>query len=250
MIEFVTASRWRITDPARFCKTRIAGDKLYPYSVFSDNRQGLAACYNEFIRKRRESFTVAGDIVVFMHDDVVIEDATLAEKLTEAMRHFDIVGLAGSSDFTISEHSMWHHTPPWSRSGAVAHPNYGDLSRDPSNTIPESYDGVNQRGVASFGPMPKRCVVLDGLFLAVNFEKVFLEAGVTFDTMFDFHFYDLDFCLQAHDEGLRLGTWPISAIHQSPGLRSLDDPGFIANRDRFKDKWGPEGTRYACEQSR
>lgn len=249
MIEFVTATKERVSDRARFAREHVGGDHMYPYAVFHNNKQGLPACYNEYVRQRRAHILIVGDIAVFMHDDVRVEDALFRDKLMEAMEHFDVVGVAGTSDFIITEHSMWHHTPVQARSGAVTHPDYGDLQEDPTNTVPKMYDGVDMCGVASFGPMPKRCVVLDGLFLAVNLEKVFVEAGILFDTQFDFHFYDLDFCLRCHNVGLRLGTWPIHVVHESPGLRSFEDPDFIRNRDNFKDKWGPEGMRYVCNQT-
>jgi hypothetical protein len=38
-----------------------------------------------------------------------------------------------------------------------------------------------------------------------------------FDTRFAFHFYDMDFCRQAESKGLRMGTWPISVVHESKG---------------------------------
>jgi hypothetical protein len=40
---------------------------------------------------------------------------------------------------------------------------------------------------------------------------------VRFDERFTFHFYDMDFCREVERKGLRMGTWPISVVHESGG---------------------------------
>jgi hypothetical protein len=72
-----------------------------------------------------------------------------------------------------------------------------------------------------FGPPGKAVKLLDGFFLAVRSETL-LSKGIRFDESFDFHFYDMDFCRQAEQHGLRMGTWTLSAIHESGGrLRDI-----------------------------
>jgi len=45
---------------------------------------------------------------------------------------------------------------------------------------------------------------------------------VRFDPLFRFNFYDMDFCRQAEQAGLRMGTWGISIIHESAGAFDTD----------------------------
>jgi hypothetical protein len=59
---------------------------------------------------------------------------------------------------------------------------------------------------------------------------------VRFDEQFDFHFYDLDFCLTAREAGLTIGTEAVWVIHE--GLGEWDVPEWHANEERFMKKWG------------
>jgi len=83
-----------------------------------------------------------------------------------------------------------------------------------------------------YGPTPKRCVVLDGLFLAVDIGKI---GQGRFDEQLAFHFYDLDFCLAAHRAGLILGTTNVYVTHRSGG--NLSSPAFKAAQTAFRAKW-------------
>jgi len=244
MITFVTATRENVTDVAAFAHKHVPDANKYGYYIFPNNAISLSKCYNDFIRFQLNK-AYPGDILVFMHDDVIIEDSDFEFKLKEAMCTFDIVGLAGTNHFQISEYSMWHHCPPSARSGAVTHPAYVNPTE---NDEIRHYLDTPQVGVASFGPMPQECVVLDGLFLAVDINTVLLSGGIRFDKELNWHFYDLDFCLTAHEEeALSIGTWPIHARHISPGLRSFDDPIFLKDRDRFNRTWGPKGKIYSLK---
>ena len=71
-----------------------------------------------------------------------------------------------------------------------------------------------------YGPTPDFCTLLDGLFLAVRTRKL-REAGIYFDTRFRFHMYDIDFCRQATEAGILMGTWPIHVTHGSGGNFAL-----------------------------
>jgi GT2 family glycosyltransferase len=64
--------------------------------------------------------------------------------------------------------------------------------------------------------VPAACEILDDVLLAIR-KSVLMEHDLRFDMRFDFHFYDLDFCREARESGLTLGTWPIAITHQSGG---------------------------------
>ena len=55
-----------------------------------------------------------------------------------------------------------------------------------------------------------------GVMLVADSRRL-IDTGLRFDPQFAFHFYEMDFCRQAELKGLRLGTWPISIVHESGG---------------------------------
>jgi hypothetical protein len=183
--------------------------------INAENKSSLSIAYNKQLTAEN---LIAHDIVLFVHDDVYIDDIKLQGKLYTAVNdlQFDIVGLAGASSLKIAKPALWHKmSTPESWSGAVSHPVAG-----------------KQLMVTSFGPWPKRCLVLDGLFLAVNLRRV-LETGWKFNEKFNFHHYDISSCLDANDLKLKMGTYPIYVTHSSPGLRSLEDPSFVESQEIF-----------------
>ena len=171
-------------------------------NIIENNTESLASIYNKQIANpsNRDS------ILVFVHDDCVLEDIMLYSKLMMATEKFDIVGLAGiKAPITIKSPALWHLMGhPSQYSGAVAH---------------FDKDSTNKRFMTSFGKTPERCILLDGVFLAINTKRI-LEKGLRFDekSPAKFHYYDLNFCLDANKLGLKCGTWPIWVTHKSHGL--------------------------------
>jgi hypothetical protein len=185
------------------------------FHFFEQNRRGLPDCYNEWLDR------LAGTdrILVLAHADVSITDAFVREKLNEAIRQFQIVGLAGSAHFDPRAPVpcyAWGVWPAQYLSGAV-----------------EQSLGNNQSAWFVLGPTPRRCVVLDGLLLAVDVRKI---GSVRFDPRFDFHHYDLDFCLTAHTHGLTLGTTNVHAYHASLG--DFTSAEYRRSMQTFRAKWG------------
>lgn len=176
----------------------------FKMEVVYSNTESLAKVYNRSLISENKD-----TILIFCHDDLLIEDLFLYKKLNAAMELFDIVGLAGiQAPIQIKHPCLWHLMGPREQySGAVAH-----FDKD---------SDVN-RCMTTFGPSPKRCVLLDGVFLAINTNRI-LEKGLRFDenNPAKFHFYDLNFCLDANKLGLKLGTYPIWATHKSHGLENM-----------------------------
>jgi GT2 family glycosyltransferase len=182
---------------------------------------GLPEVYNSMIQQAGED-----DILLFVHDDVYLHDWFLPQRLTEALERWDVVGIAGAANPDLSFPS-WGLTfdddlrpgPPQEglvTSGIVNHHDYG---------IPVPY---------SFGPTPMECELLDGLFMAVRAATLW-KAGVSFDTQFQFHLYDIDFCRSCRAAGLTLGTWPIAITHESAG--GYDTEAFRDGARRYLTKW-------------
>ncbi|HKO96482.1 MAG TPA: glycosyltransferase [Pyrinomonadaceae bacterium] len=185
--------------------------------IVYENQEGLSAVYNRFLNPHR-----LDKLIVFVHDDVSIEDLFFVEKLDRAFESFDVIGLAGNQR-PDPKHLSWFD-PRQPLSGFVVHPN------------PEQTAVLDQQTlvVSSYGPTPASCSLLDGCFLAVNTENV-LAAGCSFDEQFDFHFYDLDFCRSCVERNLRLGTWPLWVVHQSGG--AFGSPAWNRAAEKYQSKW-------------
>jgi GT2 family glycosyltransferase len=185
---------------------------------FENNENGLSVCYNSVL----DDCAGSDVIVVFAHDDVTIGDLFLREKLDMAFdrRGYAIAGVAGSSQFNTNPDdplTKWCQPPDSTWSGAVEHELPGGL-----------------KYVTSYGPTPCRCVVLDGLFLAVDNKRI---GTLRFDEQFAFDFYDVDFCLQAHSAGLALGTTDIYLSHRSAGIAAAS---YHQAQQLFRAKWGSQ----------
>jgi len=217
-IYFITATKmhhydfWCNSHLGKFLRKAKVSDQTY---VAYNNKQGLSEIYNHAILECEH------DYVVCVHDDVVIEDIFWFEKLKEGFENYDILGLAGSSNTEIKSPALWHLMSPREQwMGFVNH------------YIPNT----NQSFATSFGPSPSRCIVMDGLFLAAN-RKALMDNGVLFDPQFDFHHYDIDFCLRANKAGLKMSTVPIHVTHASGGLSSTDNERWKNSEKRFLAKY-------------
>lgn len=201
-------SATRLTE-VEFWKSSALGNSLKPWlgrphlsiNIRFENKAGLAKVYNPHL-----GASESADIVVFVHDDVWLDDPEWISKIRVALARFDVVGVAGNRRisprqpawaFSKLENGQFIWDYPY-LSGAVGH---GELPNG---------------AVSDYGYAPARCELLDGVFLAVN-RGILQRSDVVFDSRFNFHFYDMDFCRSARQAGLSLGTWPIILTHQSGG---------------------------------
>lgn len=192
------------------------------YTIEVNNKNSLASVYNKHITEQNRD-----KILIFAHDDCVIEDSFLVEKVNNALETFDVIGLAGiKSPITIKEPCLWHLLGErQNMSGAVAH-----FAKE------STYNGED-RFMTSFGVTPARVILLDGVFLAINTAKA-LDVGLRFDESnpAKFHFYDLHLSLDANRLGLKLGTWPIWASHKSHGLEQVTQD-WLDGQKYFINRW-------------
>ena len=182
-----------------------------------NNKKNIGIHYNRVLEMSK-----TGDFkcVILIHDDVSVEDSLLCSKLEEAFRVNDIVGLAGATQVEVVVPALWHimsKREHWS--GNVAHPH--------------QLGGVS---VTAFGPAPRRCLVLDGLFLAIKTDCITPEILFDEDIPAVAMHYDLDFCLNANKHELKLTTWPIWVVHSSPGLKDMNKE-YKDSEKYFLDKW-------------
>ena len=166
-----------------------------------ENTRGLPEIYNEVIHES------GADILVFLHDDVWLEDAQLMKKIRWGLKFNDVIGIAGNVRRVAGQ-------PAW----LFLRDPSGGLQLDRPNLSGSIKHGEPGRSSPShFGPTPALCELMDGVLLATQ-RKTLLRSRVTFDPVFKFDFYDMDFCRSARHAGLSLSTWPIDVIHLSSGL--------------------------------
>jgi hypothetical protein len=221
-IEIVSATRlsqeqfWARSALGQSLK-RIAFDPRVRVSIAFGNSRGLPEIYNARLRAQN-----AAEIIVFIHDDVWIDDFFFCDRVVDALHGFDVVGVAGNTRLPLS-HVAWCFLDSkftWDTrehfSGAVAH-------------------GATPFGaVTSFGKSGVACELLDGVLLAVNSARLKHHAA-HFDERFKFHFYDLDFCRTVRACGLSMGTWPIALTHQSGGNFGTD--AWRQSLQTYIEKW-------------
>ncbi len=191
----------------------------FEWLIFEHNQRGLSAVYNDAIRQ------AANDpaLLVFVHDDVWICDFFWTDQLREALQSFAVVGLAGNR-------RRLPFQPSWA---FIADSMTWDAQEYLSGVVGWGA-GFPPEGISIFGRPGVEVRLLDGLLLAVRSETL-RQHQLSFDERFSYHFYDMDFCRQCEDKGLRMGTWPISIVHQSGG--SFGSLAWRAAYIRYLDKW-------------
>ena len=201
------------------------------------NREPLAHTFNRALAQ------ADGDaVVLFCHDDVWLGEAPLLPALGEALQRFDLVGVAGNARCSPGQQVWWRNPAD----GAWDHPHLVGRIRfgSPEAALDQPY-----------GPSPAPAALLDGVALAGR-AAVLRKAGLRFDPLLPFHFYDLDLCRQAERAGLRLGVWPLDLIHASAGNASTQ--AWKATLLLYQNKWeapdhdpgSPEALRWAYGQAR
>lgn len=181
-----------------------------------NNTKSLQQCYNNFINDAQKNNI---DIALFVHDDVFINTRDLYSLASEAADQYTVFGVAGATTCKVGEPALWHlMSNRQDQRGCVAHGNR-DLYT-----------------YTSFGPIPSRCLVIDGVFIGINIKK--LPENVRFDESYPskFHYYDLDFSLECNRNHVTIGVVDIPIIHSSPGLTNPDKQ-FYDGQSYFIKKW-------------
>jgi hypothetical protein len=189
----------------------------FNFIIVKNNKRGLPAVYNEYLLKPEHK----KDILLFVHDDVELDDMFLVEKLNNSP--YPVTGLAGSKSADLTRPSGWHlmsDRGDWV--GEVAHA--------------ELINNQTKIWTTIFGPTNSRALLIDGLFIAVNVKEV-TEQNVTFDENFEFHHYDLSFCLRCNANKIKVGVLPIRVVHHGLG-DSMNTPEWQASAKTFSRIYG------------
>jgi len=184
----------------------------FEFEVVKGNSNGLPTVYNRYLTEEHK-----GDIVLFVHDDVIINDLFLVDHLNKSP--WAVTGLAGASVVSLeADKCAWHiMSKPDTRKGEVKHIKQGTV------------------WTTVFGPSDGAVTVIDGLFIAVDIEKI-LQRGVKFNEEFDFHHYDISFCLDCVNSSLSVGVLPINVIHYGLG-DSMLTPEWEESNKKFKNAY-------------
>ena len=170
-------------------------------SLCPENRSGLPLVYNAAIQR----FSHEQSVLIFVHDDVHLLDFFWPDRLLQGLERFGIVGVAGNVRRVPQQPSWVHMDARFTLdsdqhlSGAVAHG-----------------AGWPPDKIHYFGTVGREVKLLDGVLMAVR-ANTLRTHDLWFDERFDFHFYDLDFCRQAEQAGVSMGTVPMPIVHESRG---------------------------------
>lgn len=194
-------------------KKQVDNNTNIDFFVIPNNREGLSKKYNEVLKTPANR----DKTVLFVHDDVELNDLFLYEKLANSP--YVVTGLAGATSFNrLADKLAWHlAAPKHTYVGEVAHCN------------------KDKTWTTVFGPTPSRALTLDGLFLSVKVNDL-LEKELFFDEDFSFHFYDIAFCLRANKKQVTCGVLPIYIVHHGLG-DSMLTPEWEQANSTFKQKY-------------
>lgn len=192
--------------------------------IHYENKTGLSELYNSYITEAYKD-----NRVVFIHDDVILDDQFVLEKLDKAHEKWNVVGLAGAKNFKFQKPAMWHLMADLEDgvnhlTGFVAH-------RLNDGRLITNFYGVGNQRVA----------LIDGLFMSIDVETL-LEKNARFDNRFNFHFYDIAFCLNCVMDGVSIGVGePIFVTHLSMGQ---PDNNFFLLQELFLREYFPKWDRF------
>jgi len=165
--------------------------------VYENNgEKSLSQIYNEGLNESKN------DIVVFMHDDLILETNNITPKvvrLFDKNPEYGIIGLAGTNNLLSG---MWWQDRT-SMYGVVGHEHEGKRH-------------VNHYSKGDYSEKLKEVVVVDGLFMMIHKKRIKHKFNEQFE---GFHFYDLPICLENHLNGIKIGvTTKVKVTHKSIGM--------------------------------
>jgi hypothetical protein len=191
---------------------KAAGNPKVEIIEYVNKGESLTKFYNKALKETKN------DIVVFVHDDVMVETKQLVnkiERIFDKNPEYGIVGVAGTK--YLSETGRWWDNPK-TMYGRVAHTHEG-------KTWLSEYSADQDKRI-------EEMVVVDGVFFAVHKNRIKKQFD---ESVEGFHFYDIDFCFQNHLEGVKIGvTTEIRVNHMSIGMTNEQ---WDINRQQFADNY-------------
>ena len=181
----------------------------------SKNKYSIFSAYNEGVRRSK------GDILCFMHDDILYKTTgwgTKVEKMLED-ESIGIVGVIGSYVMT-KDYGYWDMMAPWVTGIMIVGTEY------PITHDANAYNDIvgDSLDVAT----------LDGTWLCCR-KKIFNIISFDEQTYTGYHMYDMDICMQALVNGYKNAVLRDVVIrHYSHAQMNLD---FCNGLELFHKKW-------------
>ena len=200
---------------------RLAFDKRIHARIAFENHTSLSKIYNICI-----DAPGAAEILVFIHDDVWLDDHFFADRIIAGLQTFDVLGIAGNR-------RRLPRQPSWAFTEQIQGKFAWDARENLSGVV--AHGSVPFGRVTTYGPTPAACELLDGVLLAARRDTLRAK-GVRFDPRFDFHFYDMDFCRSARAAGLTLGCDAVALTHLSQD--AFGSEAWQRNYAVYLEKWG------------
>ena len=210
------------------CLPRLGQFMPFGLKLFPENTRPLGECYNAALDEAGPD-----DVLVFVHDDVQIDDWMLGQRLSEALGVFDVVGVAGNRRRQPGQLTWYLQPPAPTAQGTTEAPWDNEFLSGAISHAPTQPD--RPKAVSLYGPSPAPVALLDGVLIAARVDRL-RASGVRFDAALGFHFYDLDFCRTASAAGLKIGTWPMAITHASEGA-SIQSQAWAQSRKLYFKKW-------------
>jgi len=178
----------------------------------NNGEKNLSEVYNEIISE--SNF----DIIVLCHDDIYFDTNNWVSKLVKQFdknTDYGIFGMAGTTEMPTS--GMW-----WEDRSKM----YGIVNHESEGKKWES------KYSDSLGNDIKEVVVVDGVFIALNKQKIKSNFDETVD---GFHMYDVNFCFKNNIESVKIGVLTnIRITHKSIGMTNQK---WEDNRKLFVEKY-------------
>jgi len=210
MISIVYSTRTPNKQFQEYIKKTIGVKDFEIFEIVNNGEKSLTECYNKGLDATKNN------IVVFCHDDILLKEGW-GKKILKHFKEteYGILGMAGTTD--MSEIGRWWQDTT-KMVGIVSHSNEGKTWEN--------------RYSANFEDEIIETVMLDGLFFAVNKERIKRR----FDEDFKgFHFYDVDFTFNNHLDGVKVGVmFDIKITHKSIGATNEE---WEKNRLQFVEKY-------------
>ena len=198
----------------------------------SDNRYSLCAAYNEGVRRAK------GDILCFMHDDVMFRTAGWGKI---ARRHFEEDGKLGLMGFAgahllPSTPMYWHDSPFISEYDLTTRG--GETEECFFTELFKKQDGRSRYGTGTERKTLVEVAAVDGLCFLVR-KNLFDTISFDESTFEGFHLYDMDICMQVREAGYKVAVCNDILVEHfynaSPSKKGYDL--FEKNLQKFYDKW-------------
>ncbi len=210
---------WRKAALGRSLKRHMQQDKRLVPVVAFENTRGLSQIFNQAIEAAPDHA-----LLILVHDDVWLDENTFVQKVMTGLEQYDVIGVAGNARRQPGQtgwcfvDAKFNFDDKAYLRGAISHGQhaFGQLHH--------------------YGEVSGQCQLIDGVFFAAH-KQTLLKSNVRFDTQFDFHFYDLDFCRSASQAGLQLGVWPVALTHQSDG--AFGTQRWRGMYQQYMQKWEP-----------